>query len=522
MSPAGSLAVAGALAVVLGGLAAGGGPVADGAPSGAAPPGAAAAGDERSAGVSVVSGGVERDALWARKPGTLRSMEGALVVEGARTVLWAPVEPGRGDFTATFELLLPELAAAGSGVRMDSSVFGIDGPGGELYTSGPLFSGGATAIPDSAGKVRAGVPFEVRVSREGEWLECLVNGERVMRTQVGATPVGRIGIWAGRGAIAVGSFAVSGVVQRAVVADAVWSAGGEVWDEVSLPAIAALADGTLLVSGSAVRSDEQGKDVRGTVVRARNAAGQWGDSRVAGPEGLGGSDSTLIADAGAVHLIVQSGGALKRMQSADGGASWSAPADVPLPSPRSRLAGHGIRVAVEGGAVLCVPVTVPVDGGGRSVTLLRSRDGGATWAAGAPLVEASDAPAVVDLGKGRLAVVGVRPQMDGRWIWTSDDAGATWGAPLACGGLDPGTMRACVWRGPDGALMLSESARRVPNSLRRWRSDDGGVTWIEQLPVQMAPAGACAVAVVPDGAAWIAYEGGDFARREHVLVRKAP
>ena len=80
-------------------------------------------------------------------------------------------------------------------------------------------------------------------------------------------------------------------------------------------------------------------------------------------------------------------------------------------------------------------------------------------------------------------------------------------------------MRACVWRQPDGALMLVESARRVPNALRRWRSDDGGASWIEQMPLQMTPAGACAVAVAPDGTAWLAHEGGDFARREHVLVR---
>lgn len=521
MSVLGPLACAGALA--LGGAADGAGLAGPAAGEGAAPSGLAAGSDAPSqAALSVVSGGVERDAIWVRKPGAVRSVDGAIVVEGARTVLWAPVEPGRRDFTATFELLLPELAASGAGIRMDGSVFGIDGPGGELYTSGPLFSGGATAIPESAGKVRAGVPFEVSVRRQGEWLECLVNGERMMRTQLGVTPVGRIGIWAGRGAIAVGSFAVSGVDQRAVSADIAWSAGGEVWDEVSLPAIAALADGTLLVSGSAVRSDEQGKDVRRIVVRARNAVGQWGDSRVAGPEDLAGSDSTLIADGSAAHLIVQSGGAIKSLLSSDGGASWSAPRDLPLPSPRSRLAGHGIRVPVEGGSVLCVPVTVPVEGGGRSVALLRSTDGGAMWAAGAPLVEVSDAPVAVDLGKGKIAVIGVRPQMEGRWIWTSDDAGMTWGAPLACAGLDPGTMRACAWRTADGAIMLAESARRVPNSLRRWRSDDGGTSWIEQIPVQMTPAGACAVAMATDGAVWMAHEGGDFARREHVLVRSVP
>ena len=484
---------------------------------------AAAGGDSRSAAeVTVVSGGVERDALWARRPATLRTVDGAIVVEGARTVLWAPVEPGRGDFTATCELMVPELAASGAGIRIDTSVFGIDGPGEQLYTSGPLFSGGVTAIPDSTGKVRAGVPCEVKVVRTGETLECLVNGEGVMRTQVGTGPIGRVGIWAGRGAVAVGSFAVSGVGQRAAPSDVVWSAGGDVWDEVALPAVAALADGTLLVSGSAVRSDEQGKDVRRILLRVRDASGRWGESRAVGPEDLAGSDSALIADAGAVHLLVQSGTALKCMRSGDGGASWSAPADVALPSPRSRLAGHGIRVPVEGGALLCVPVSVPVEGGGKSMALLRSRDGGESWTAGAAIVEAADAPAVVDLGKGRLAVIGIRPQMQGRWIWTSEDAGATWGAPIACAGTDPGTMRACAWRQPDGALMLVESARRVPNSLRRWRSDDGGTTWIEQLPLQMSPAGACAVSVAPDGAVWLAHEGGDFARREHVLVRKAP
>jgi hypothetical protein len=469
--------------------------------------------------VTVVTGGIERDGAWARKPEALRSIDGALVVEGARTVLWAPVELGRGNFAATFELLVPELAASGAGIRIDSSVFGIDGPSGQLYTSGPLFSGGVTPVADSVGKVRAGVPLEVRVVRDGDALECLVNGERVVRASAGEAPIGRIGVWGGRGAVAVGSFSVDGSAVRARPADVVWSAGGEVWDEVALPSVAALADGSLLVAGSAVRSDEQGKDVRRIVVRARDPKGAWSASRVAGPEELAGSDSALIADGTTVHLVVQAPTGLKVMRSGDGGVSWSAPADIGLPSPRSQLAGHGIRVAHAGKAILCVPVTVPMDGGARSVALVRSSDGGASWTAGAPVVEACAAPAIADLGEGRLAMIGVRPQMAGRWMWISADAGSTWGAPMACGGLDPGTMRACVWRQPDGALMLVESARRVPNALRRWRSDDGGASWIEQLPVQMTPAGACAVAVAPEGTAWIAHEGGDFARREHVLVR---
>ena len=505
----GTLACAGAIALS----------APDGGDRAAAAPGAARAPGDTAA-VAVVAGGVERDALWARKPATPRSVDGALVVEGQRTVLWAPVEPGTGDFTATFELMLPELSASGAGVRIDGSVFGVDGPNGEMYTGGPMFSGGAMAIPESGGKVRAGVPFEVKVSRTGEWIECLVNGEMVMRTQVGAAPVGKIGIWAGRGAIAVGSFKVEGSFRRTAPAEIVWSAGGEVWDEVSLPAAAALADGRLLVSGIAVRSDEQGKDVRRVLVRARDGSGAWGQSRPAGPDDLSGNDATLIADAGTAHLLVQAGPSLKAIQSADGGGSWSAPKDVALPSPRSRLAGHGIRVQVESGALLCVPVSVPVEGGGRSVALVRSTDGGASWVAGGPVVEPVDAPAVVGLGGSKVAIIGVRPNMDGRWIWTSEDAGATWGAPMKCAGLDPGTTRACAWRQPDGSLRLSESARRPPNALRIWRSDDGGATWTEQAPLQQTPAGACGVAVAPDGTAWIAHEGGDFARREHVIARK--
>lgn len=470
----------------------------------------------------VVVGGAERDGLWARKPDPVRSIDGAMVVEGPRTVLWAPIDLGRGDFAASFELMMPELSASGAGVRVDSSVFGIDGPGGELYTSGPLFSGGTTAIADSAGTVRAGVAFEVKVVRTGAWIDCLVNGERLMRTEVGDAPVGRIGIWAGRGAVAVGAFAVEGTGRRVAPPTVVWSAGGDVWDEVSLPAIAALADGTLVVAGSGVRSDEQGKDVRRVLVRARGASGTWGESRAVGPGDLGGSDAALVADAGAAHLLVQAGSALKCMQSADAGATWSAPKDVTLPSPRSRLAGHAVRVPAEGGAVLCVPVTVPIEGGGRSVALMRSTDAGATWVAGNAVVEAVEAAAVVSLGGSRVGLIGVRPNAEGRWMWTSDDSGATWGAPMSCTGLEPGTMRACAWRQPDGSLWLAESARRAPNALRRWRSDDGGTTWTEQLPVQQTPAGACAVAVAPDGTPWIAHEGGDFARREHVLVRPTP
>lgn len=506
----GTLAFAGAIAL---------GAPDGGAGAAAAPPGPAHASGDASA-VAVVSGGLERDALWARKPATPRSVDGALVVEGQRTVLWAPVELGSGDFTATCELMIPELSASGAGVRIDGSVFGVDGPGGELYTGGPMFSGGAMAIPESGGKVRAGVPFEVKVSRAGEWIECVVNGEMVMRTQVGAAPIGRIGLWAGRGAIAVGSFKVEGSFRKTAPAEIVWSAGGETWDEVSLPAVAALADGKLLVSGVAVRSDEQGKDVRRVLVRARDGSGAWGQSRPAGPEDLSGSDATLIADGGTAHLLVQAGPTIRSMQSSDGGGSWSTPKEVALPSPRSRLAGHGIRVQVESGALLCVPVSVPIEGGGKSVALLRSTDGGASWIAGGAVVEPVDAPAVVGLGSGKVAIIGVRPSMEGRWIWMSEDSGATWGAPMRCGGLDPGTTRACAWRQPDGSLRLSESARRAPNALRIWRSDDGGATWTEQAPLQHTPAGACAVAVAPDGAAWIAHEGGDFARREHVMARK--
>ena len=473
--------------------------------------------------VAVVTGGQALDAVWSQRPQVPRLADGGLVVEGGRTVLWAPIELGRDDFAAKFELLLPSLSGAGSGVRIDSSVLAIDGPGGEFHCAGPLFGGGSRPIAGSGGKVREGVPFEISVARSGEWIEFAANGELVMRAQVGTAPLGRIGIWGGRGAIAVGSFAVTGTGRRAADVHALWSAGGEVWDEVSLPSIAALPDGALLVSASAVRSDDQGKDVRRIVVRARDAGGHWGSSRAVGPEDLAGGDSSLIADSGAALLLVQAGAALKCMQSPDGGATWSVPRDVPLPWERSRLAGHGIRVPAEGGAVLCVPVTVPAvaqEGGSeRSVALLRSADGGATWSSGAAPVEAVEAPALVGLGGGRLAMIGVRPKVDGCWMWMSDDAGATWGAPLKCAGLDPGTTRACAWRQADGALWLSESARRVPHALRRWRSDDGGATWSERLPVQLTPAGACAVAVAPDGVVWMAHEGGDFTRREHVLVR---
>lgn len=470
--------------------------------------------------VNVVSGGSVSDGIWSRRPDALRSIEGAVVVEGGRTVLWAPVDLGRADFRITCELLVPELTSSGAGVRIDTSVFGIDGPGGELYTVGPLFSGGASPVQDSAGKVRAGVPCEVTVSRSGEWLECLVNGERVVRSQVGDGPIGRVGLWGGRGSLAVGSFAVHGAGTRYGVPEMLWSAGGDVWDEIVLPSLAALADGRMVVSGSAVRSDEAGKDVRRILLRVRGHDGTWSGAREDPNAGIPGSDAILLTDGPTVIMVVQSGPALTAMRSDSAGQEWSEPKALPLPSARSRLAGHGIRVHVGARALLCVPVSAELEGGGRSVALMRSEDGGATWAAGATVVEPAEAPAIIDLGDGRVGLIAVRPDMAGRWMWTSDDGGATWGAPWACSGLDPGMTRACAWRHADGAMWLVESARRVPNALRRWRSDDGGRTWLEQMPIQQTPAGACSVARGADGAVWIAHEGGDFARREHVILRK--
>jgi hypothetical protein len=470
--------------------------------------------------LQVVHGGVVHEGVWSRKPDAARSIEGAVVVEGARTVLWAPVDLGREDFVVRCELLMTELAASGAGLRIDMSVFGIDGPEGQLYTGGPLFSGGAMPIAESAGKVKAGVPCEVTVSRSGQWMDCSVNGERVIRAQVGEAQLGRIGIWGGRGAVAVGSFVVQGEIGRHAAPEVLWSAGGDVWDEVVLPSAAMLGDGTVVVSASAVRSDDAGKDVRRILLRVRGSDGVWAEPREDGNAGVPGSDSSLIADGAALHLLVQSGSVLKAMRSGSGGKEWSEPKDVALPSPKGRLAGHGVRIEADGRAMVCVPVSTELEGGGRSVAVMRSADGGASWVAGAALVEPAEAPAMVDLGDGKLGLIAVRPEMAGRWMWTSDDGGATWGAPWSCGGLEPGTTRACAWRQPDGVMWLAESARRAPNALRRWRSDDGGRTWLEQMPVQQTPAGACAVARGADGAVWLVHEGGDFARREHVLVRK--
>jgi hypothetical protein len=470
--------------------------------------------------VNVVSGGSVRDGIWSRRPDALRSIEGAVVVEGERTVLWAPLDLGRADFMITCELLVPELTSSGAGVRIDTSVFGIDGPGGGLHTLGPLFSGGASPVQDSVGKVRAGVPCEVAVSRSGEWLECLVNGERVVRSQVGAGPIGRVGIWGGHGALAVGSFVVQGAGTRYGVPEMPWSAGGDVWDEVVLPSLVALADGRMMVSGSAVRSDEAGKDVRRILLRVRGQDGTWSGSREDPNAGIPGSDAILLSEGPSVIMVVQSGSALKAIRSESLGQEWSEPKVLPLPSARSRLAGHGVRVQVGTRAMLCVPVSSELEGGGRSLALMRSDDGGVTWIAGATIVEPAESPAVIDLGDGKVGLIAVRPDMAGRWMWTSDDGGITWGAPWACSGLDPGTTRACAWRHPDGAMWIVESARRAPNALRQWRSEDGGRTWLEQLPIQHTPSGACAVARGADGAVWIAHEGGDFARREHVILRK--
>lgn len=467
--------------------------------------------------VAVVAGGIERDAAWSRKPEPLRSIEQALVVEGPRTVLWAPVALGTADFSAEFELMLPEQKGTGAGIRIDTSVFGIDGAGEGLYTAGPLFLGGMAAVDGSSGKVRAGVPFAATVRREGEWLECTLNGDRVIRTQVGKASIGRIGVWGAKGSIAVGSFSVSGGNGRLAPPEIVWSAGQGPWDEVASPSIAALADGSLIVTGAAVRSDDQGKDVRRVLVRRRAPSGTWSDAVEAAP--VDAADAVAIGMPDGAVILLQSGGEVLAVSSADAGTSWSAPRAAVPGAKGLRIAGQGACVERDGSRTLCVPVLVESAPGVKSVALLRSADGGSGWSMGAALAEPAAGAALVEIGQGRIAIIGVRPGEKGRWMWTSEDLGAAWSAPMPCAGLDPGTARACAWRDAARNLVLVESARSAPNALRRWSSDDGGRTWIERTPIQHVPSGACAVALAPDRTAWLAHEGGDFARREHVLAR---
>nr|HEX4317056.1 sialidase family protein [Kofleriaceae bacterium] len=171
--------------------------------------------------------------------------------------------------------------------------------------------------------------------------------------------------------------------------------------------------------------------------------------------------------------------------SSDRGATWSEPRAVrsalhPWASPFGRI------VALADGA-LAMAVYGPEVGGEAtafSASIVRSRDGGATWGEPARVLAGASELSLCVLPDARV-VGAVRRLRGDVAIVTSGDHGATWSEPVVATRTDEHPADLTVLRG-SGALLLTFGRRRRPLGCGALVSRDAGVTWDRDREVLLA------------------------------------
>ena len=160
--------------------------------------------------------------------------------------------------------------------------------------------------------------------------------------------------------------------------------------------------------------------------------------------------------------------------SADGGRTWCQSVEL---GTAPFAGGYGMRggVVLPDGTIVLPLCDIPAY---QRVFVLRSQDGGATWASAIPAAALPDRwfeePAPVLLSSGRILLLLRENRSKSLWRTWSDDGGRSWAEP-APAGIDGYPAHLCHL--PDGRLLCTYGFRRPPYAIRAAVSADGGMTW---------------------------------------------
>ncbi len=140
---------------------------------------------------------------------------------------------------------------------------------------------------------------------------------------------------------------------------------------------------------------------------------------------------------------------------------------------------------------------------GTQSTVLRTTDGGASWASvGPPGIDPLDFRDVEATSERHAVVLAVGPETDSR-IYVTDDGGVSWS--LAFENQDPAAFYDCMaFSTPQRGLALSDP---VDGVFRLQETTDGGRTWSLVDPAGMPPAGATEFGFAASGTCLTTGEG---------------
>lgn len=426
---------------------------------------------------------------------------------------------GVGDFRVEATVILEALDGKGAGIVFDGGMIEFDEPTTAAVLSGSLFGGGRLALEESRpASFRLGAPIDLSIVRQGREVVVSINEEPVGSIGMEGIAFGRIGFDLGGGRMKVIACSVEGAAQTVPMPRAAFTgADGDV-DEYRDPTAA--SDGnTLLVAAIGVGVHPDGSDR--TFVALRNVAkdGSLGEARSieqANPA-LAQLKPDLVVlghDGSAWRLLVQEvaprrlANAIRQFRSQDG-VRFEELAPIAVDAPIQLVpAPMRCERSADGKPVLRVGVTRVVEKDVRAAVLTST--GEASWQLATLGELASCNPMLLSGGRAMVR----DPKSLKRMVVGGDaviEAARFEGAPQAAALLvDNGTQ-----------MVLAQSDPVHPNILRRMVSCDGGATWRRDIPVWGSPA-ATANAVRFGEDVVVVFEGGDTARRQHILFVRIP
>jgi len=420
---------------------------------------------------------------------------------------------GGGDFTLRATVTLDLYEGRGAGFVFDGGSIALDDPNWGAVLNGRLFGGGAfpfeTERPASA---RPGAPVEIVVERLQGNLVVRINDFEMGQIGLKGFELGRVGFDLGGGALRVLSCSVSGDIGERPRPLAVFTGADGDIDEYRDPALA--TDGArLLVAAIAVSTREDGSTMQRVAVRHRDGDGAFGPTRMLELPDL---DPDFIA------LGYQRGTArpwLLAVQPAAGNRLAKEivvldSADATSFAVKGRIDCSQAPVRLISGAMADGPGGAPwlgatrVDGGKPVAAALVMEGAGSIR----PLVsEPSCDPILFAAGLVVTRTPGETTRTTVRGLDSADrsttastrfDGSAAIGAPI---GVDR------------SALRIAQPDPGFPYPLREVASDDGGATWTRRSTVWGGAAGH-ATSFRTANSTLLLFEGGDKARREHVLL----
>lgn len=447
---------------------------------------------------------------------------------------------GTGDFRLEATVLFDESALRGAGIVFDGGAVVLDDPEWAAVLTGSLFGGGRfpleAARPTSA---QPGAPITVEVVRSNGMLTVALNGDIVGELGLKDIPIGRVGFELAGGAMRVLSARAEGDITSAPRPVALFTGADGDIDEYREPAIA--TDGRdVLVTAIAVSSNEDGSERTALHARRVDSEGKAGEARVidlgdARPDrvalGYDGKRWQLLVQELAPRRLVKT---LRRFESIDGVAFTEA-ARIESPDPLQIMPGAMLSMpGTDAGDApsLRIGATVVRDGAPTAAFVVGTPDPVGAWSLQAAGTEPGCDPIAVDATR---SVV--------RMPRTLERSVRGTGTSIGAAGYEGGPQTAALILNRGETVVLAQCDAIHPNVLRRMRSDDGGANWRRGATIWGGPAGnACAVlldtprhavaegstskpAETPNpvrGEAWIAFEGGDSARRQHVLLVRLP